>query len=243
MQPIQTTFKRIEKKYVLTGEQMRALVERLEEHMYCDEYGLHGVSNIYFDTPDYALIRASVEKPVYKEKFRLRSYSTPGEEEIIFAELKKKYRGVVYKRRIVTDPQGIGELLAGRMLPGENEQIQREILWFLRASAPQPRVYIGYERFAMIGREDERLRVTFDTDIRWRQERLRLDGGRDGMLVQPENPIIMEIKIPDAAPLWLARLLSEMRIYPTSFSKYGACYQRHIAPRFTNTIEGDMLHA
>ena len=241
MQPIQTTFRRVEKKYVLSIAQMQLLRERLGEYMRDDEYGLHGVSNIYFDTPDYALIRSSVEKPVYKEKFRLRGYSTPGEEESVFAELKKKYKGVVYKRRVVSDPQGIEGLLAGQMIPNENAQIQREIHWFLRMFRPQPRVYIGYERCAMIGREDERLRVTFDTDIRWRQERLRLDEGRDGMLVLPDNPIVMEVKIPDASPLWLARLLSELRIYPTSFSKYGACYLRHIAPKFMT--EGEIAHA
>ena len=241
METIQTTFRRIEKKYVINRAQMQELQNRLDAYMYGDEFGLHGVSNIYFDTPDYALIRASVEKPVYKEKFRLRGYSTPGEEDVVFAELKKKYDGVVYKRRVVSDPRGIEGLLAGRMIPGESEQSQREILWFLRAFRPGPRVFIGYERLAMIGREDERLRVTFDTDIRFRLDRLRLDAGRDGTLVLPENPIVMEIKIPDAAPLWLARMLSEMRIYPTSFSKYGACYLRHIAPNFIT--EGDLYHA
>lgn len=241
MQPIQTTFRRIEKKYVLSSRQMKELRARLDDYMADDAYGLHGVSNIYFDTPDYRLIRASVEKPVYKEKFRLRGYSTPGEEEIVFAELKKKYKGVVYKRRVVSDPKGIEGLLAGQMLPHEDAQIQREIHWFLRGFEPKPRVFIGYDRFAMIGREDERLRVTFDTNIRWRRERLRLDEGSDGALVLPENPIVMEVKIPDAAPLWLARLLSEMRIYPTSFSKYGACYSQHIAPRFLT--EGEIIHA
>ena len=241
MEPIQTTFRRIEKKYVLSGEQMRQLQARLGDYMAHDAYGLHGVSNIYFDTPDFRLIRASVQKPVFKEKFRLRGYSTPGEEEIVFAELKKKYKGVVYKRRVVSDPRGIDGLLAGQMIPNEDAQIQREIRWFLRAFEPEPRVFIGYDRFAMIGREDERLRVTFDTNIRWRRERLRLDEGSDGALVLPENPIVMEVKIPDAAPLWLSRLLSELRIYPTSFSKYGACYLRHIAPRFLT--EGEIIHA
>ena len=241
MEAIQHTFKRVEKKYVITGEQEGALLRRLEPYMRMDEYGRHTVLNIYFDTEDYALIRESVEKPVYKEKFRLRAYSTSGEEDVVFAELKKKYKGVVYKRRIAACAWEIDRVIGGETIPGEDVQTQREMHWFFGMYRPKPRVFIGYDRFALIGREDENLRVTFDHDIRWRQERLSLASGADGEPVLGDNPIVMEIKIPGAAPFWLARLLSEMRIFPTSFSKYGACYLTHIASNFLTN--GGIHHA
>ena len=241
MEAVQHIFRRVEKKYVVTQEQEEELLRRLESRMAPDAYGRHSVANIYFDTENYALIRESVEKPVYKEKFRLRSYGAPGEEDAVFAELKKKYKGVVYKRRIMACPPQIDRLLGGEMIEGEDVQTQREMHWFFGMYRAKPRVFIGYDRFALIGREDENLRVTFDHDIRWRKERLNLSAGADGELVLGENPIVMEIKIPGAAPLWLARLLSEMRIFPTSFSKFGACYLTHIAPNFLTN--GGIHHA
>ena len=232
LEHIQHTFRRIEKKYVLTEETAARVLERLLPRMDEDQYGQHTIRNVYYDTPDYALIRHSIQKPVYKEKFRLRGYSTPGDEGITFAELKKKYKGVVYKRRVVGSEQDIDHLLRGGWLEEEDAQTQREIHWFLNAYRPLPQVFIAYERDAFFCREDPLLRVTFDRHIRWREDNLTLSDGDDGALVLPNDPVIMEVKIADAAPLWLARLFSELGIFPTGFSKYGACYQRHIAPSF-----------
>ena len=232
MESIQHTFRRIEKKYVLTEATAARVIERLLPFMDEDQYGRHTIRNIYYDTADYALIRHSIRKPVYKEKFRLRGYSTAGDAHLTFAELKKKYKGIVYKRRVAGGAQDIDRLLRGGWLEGEDAQTQREIHWFLNAYRPVPRVFIGYERDAFFGREDPLLRVTFDRHIRWREDDLSLTGGDAGTLVLSDDPVVMEVKIADAAPLWLARLFSELGIYPVSFSKYGACYLRHIAPSF-----------
>ena len=232
MQQFQHTFKRIEKKYVLTEDKAVQVIERLAPYMEQDQYGRHTIRNIYYDTPDYTLIRKSLSKPVYKEKFRLRGYSSADDADTTFAELKKKYKGVVYKRRVAGSAREIDQLLAGGWLDSEDAQTQREIHWFLRSYDLIPRVFIGYERDAFFCREDPLLRVTFDRHIRWREDRLTLAEGDAGALVLPENPVVMEVKIAAAAPLWMARLFSELAVYPSNFSKYGACYLRHIAPTF-----------
>ncbi|MCH5286938.1 MAG: polyphosphate polymerase domain-containing protein [Christensenellaceae bacterium] len=232
MEQIQHTFERIEKKYVLTEASAARVIDRLLPYMEEDRYGRHTIRNVYYDTPDYALIRHSVQKPVYKEKFRLRGYSSAGDAQVTFAELKKKYKGVVYKRRVAGSAEEIDLLLRGGWLEGEDAQTQREIHWFLNSYRPMPRVFIGYERDAFFGREDPLLRVTFDRHIRWREDRLTLAEGDDGTLVLPDDPIVMEVKIAAAAPLWMARMFSELGVYPTNFSKYGVCYLRHIAPFF-----------
>ncbi len=229
MDTIQYTFKRYEKKFLLTGEQYEALIPLLAGRMQADGYGLHTVCNIYYDTDDYELVRRSVEKPPYKEKFRLRSYGIPGVGESVFAEIKKKSDGIVYKRRIAATPHEIQEFLNGRQLPHEDTQIQREIHWFLHMHRLGPKVFIGYERTALEGMEDPGLRVTFDRNIRWRPNSLDLCAGTAGGLVLPEERIVMEVKLPLAMPLWLVAVLSGLRIYPTSLSKYGTCYRRHIA--------------
>lgn len=232
LERIQHTFERIEKKYVLTEAKAAQVIDRLAPWMTQDRYGWHTIRNIYYDTADYALIRRSVDKPVYKEKFRLRGYGGPGDDQVVFAELKKKYRGVVYKRRVAGTGEEMDRLLRGGWLEREDPQTQREIHHFLSVWQLEPRVFIGYERDAFFGWEDPLLRVTFDRHIRWREDCLTLSAGDAGTLILPEDPVIMEVKMAAAAPLWMARLFSELGIRPTGFSKYGACYLRHIAPFF-----------
>ena len=95
----QDTFKRYEIKYLLSAKQKKEFMKTIERYMTLDRYGRTTIQNIYYDTPDWRLIRTSLEKPVYKEKLRLRSYGTANPEKTVFIEIKKKYDGVVYKRR------------------------------------------------------------------------------------------------------------------------------------------------
>lgn len=228
---MQYTFERIEKKYLLTEAQAQEMACALEPYTDREPYGLHSVLNLYYDTPDFALARRSIERPVYKEKFRLRSYGVPAGDAVVFAEIKKKYRGVVYKRRVCAAPQELNRFLAGGALEGQSGQIQREIRWFLNAWNPAPAAFVGYDRFALTGKADPSLRITFDRNVRYRTEALDLTLGDGGEPIDPRQPVVMEIKMPLAAPLWLARLLSAHRIAPASYSKYGACYTRHLMRR------------
>lgn len=229
MANVQSCFKRYEKKYRLTPAQQRIIIEGMRAHMTADEHAAYTICNIYYDTADWSLIRASLEKPVYKEKLRIRSYGTPADDDKVFVELKKKYDGVVYKRRITAPAAGAGPFLAG--VGGETYgQIGREIQWFQSFHRTQPRVFIAYDRLAFAGKEDPELRITFDTNLRWRDTDLDLRCGDYGAPIDDADMVLMEIKIPDACPLWLCRLLSQAEAYPTSFSKYGACYKNHILP-------------
>ncbi len=224
MGTVQSCFKRYEKKYLLTTEQYEAMRAGMAAHVVPDEYGSYSIGNVYYDTPDYRLIRASLEKPVYKEKLRVRSYGVPGNHDKVFVELKKKYDGVVYKRRIVMEAREAVRYLDGAR-GGDGSQISREIDWFMGFYAPEPKVYIAYDREAYAGAEDKELRVTFDTGLRARGTDVDLRSGDHGAPLLAEGLVLMEVKIPGTAPLWMARLLSELEIFPTSFSKYGAYYK------------------
>ncbi len=233
MSDTQYSFKRYETKFVLTPAQFAALFPCLQGKLAVDEFGKHTICNIYYDTDDFSLIRTSLKKPVYKEKFRLRSYGVPGEEGCIFAEIKKKYDGIVYKRR-VDGP--VGQVCRfvdeGSVMPPiknmTDAQIAREITWFMHQYHPVPKVFLAYERIAMYGVEDKELRVTFDENIRYRLEALDLRAGDQGLPVLKEERIVMEVKTPGAIPLWLCDLLAQLKIYPSGFSKYGTCYEQHI---------------
>ncbi|MDD3174522.1 MAG: polyphosphate polymerase domain-containing protein [Herbinix sp.] len=221
----QYTFKRYEMKYLLSAEKYTLLRQRLQDKLNEDKFGKTTICNIYFDTPDHRLIRSSLEKPIYKEKLRLRSYGTPEEGDTVFIEIKKKYKGIVYKRREKMELSAAEAYLYDGEPACKSTQITKEIDWFLKSyHGLSPAMYISYDRIAMYGIEDKELRVTFDSNLLWREEELRLSSGVWGTPILEEGQRLMEIKIPGTMPLWLAHILTELEIYPASFSKYGRGY-------------------
>ena len=219
------TFHRMEKKYLLTLPVFEGFFEQIRPHIQPDEYGKSTICNIYYDTPDFRLIRRSLEKPVYKEKLRLRSYGTASKDEKVFLELKKKYKGIVYKRRISLNYDEAQEILEnGERLP-ENSQIAKEINYFLDFYGDIfPAVYLCYDRTAYFGADDSDLRITFDRNIRWRTEDIDLKVEPYGEQILDRGYSLMEIKAAGSMPLWLAELLAQGGIKQTSFSKYGMAY-------------------
>lgn len=224
----QSVFRRCEKKYLVTREQYDALARVLAPRMERDRFSESTISNIYYDTPDFRLIRRSLDRPMYKEKLRLRTYRTPDDATEAFVEIKKKYDHIVYKRRIGMNYQQAVDYLAGAPAP-EKTQISDEIDWFCRFyEGLRPAMCIFYDRLAVFDREMPDLRVTFDSAIRWRTDDLNLAHGTRGELLLDPSVRLMEIKIPGATPLWLAHALSEAGVFPSHFSKYGAAYQTMI---------------
>lgn len=235
MKDTQFTFKRYEKKYLLTPEQYERIRARLDEYIEPDDFFSSTVCSLYYDTADFELIRRSIDTPVYKEKLRVRAYNVPAPDGMVFVELKKKFKGVVYKRRVMMSADTAACYLAGDMPAPDNSQLLREIDWFLRMNDVRPRVFIACDREAYRAKDDEELRITFDRSIRWRDTGLDLTLGDYGEELLRAGEVLMEIKIPEAAPLWLAHMLSEDGLFPRGFSKYGTCYK-------VNLIKGVMLN-
>lgn len=218
-------FKRSEKKYLLSESEYKEILERIDDYMCADDYGLSTICNIYYDTEDFELIRRSIERPCYKEKLRLRSYGVPKDSDTVFTEIKKKYKGVVYKRRVSMNCQEAMDYLEHGIEPSAESQIIHEIDYFIKVHQPEPKVYLAYDRIAYFGREDESVRITFDQNIRSRDYDLDLRMGDYGEPLLEDGIYLMEIKIASAMPMWLVSILSEMKIYPSSFSKYGNVYK------------------
>lgn len=221
----QESFKRYEKKYLLTKEQYEQLLSGMEGHIRKDAYGSYAIHNIYFDTPDHALIRASLDKPFYKEKLRLRSYGVPTPDTPVFLEIKKKYNGIVYKRRTTLSLEEAENYLYSHTDKEGSGQVLREIDWLFARYPLKPSVYLVYDRLAYCGIEDDSLRITFDTNIRGRDERLKLTEGTDGIELLDPDTVLMEVKFIGAMPLWMSRLFASLKIYPSPFSKYGIYYR------------------
>lgn len=218
-------FKRVEKKYVISNEQLDALMPAISKHMSGDSYGRSTIYNIYFDTPTHEIIRASIDKPVYKEKLRLRCYCRPDDETTAFVEIKKKYRGTVYKRRISMSYRDAMNFTCLGIPPEHDSQIAHEIKWLLGYyDRIAPAMILTYDRIAFFAKDDPELRITFDSDILSRDYDFDLSLGAYGTPLLGDGECLMEIKIPNAMPLWLVRKLDELRIFPESFSKYGSAY-------------------
>lgn len=233
---ITEVFSRHEKKYLIDQDTYEILLERLDgiitEDSHNKEEEFYSICNVYYDTLTDELIRNSIEKPVYKEKFRLRSYGTPGLEDDVFLEIKKKYKGMVYKRRTVLPLSQAYMFIDYRKVPDKsfafNKQIINEISFFIKNYSLYPKLYICYDRKAYYGAADESLRITFDTNIRTRRDDLKLESGSYGELLLEKGLWLMEIKVGHAMPVWLSNILSECKLYPTSFSKYGTEYKNNV---------------
>lgn len=220
-------FERHEKKYRISEDTYSILSARLSEYMNRDKYGLYTICSMYLDTDDFLLIRRSMEKPKYKEKLRLRSYGVPDDDTKVYIELKKKLKGVTYKRRISVPYCQAKDYLLHGSRPDADGQILSEIDYFLNLYRPAPKVLLFYDRLALFGIENNDLRITFDQNIRYRADDLDPQLGSHGHALIGANERIMEIKVPGTFPVWLSKLLSELQIYPTSFSKYATAY-RHL---------------
>lgn len=228
----QTVFKRYELKYMLTEAQKERVLKAMEPYMALDKYGRSSIRNIYFDTDSYRLIRRSIEKPVYKEKLRIRSYGRAVPDGTVFVELKKKYKHIVYKRRISLTEHEAAEWICGGRHCDEHTQISNEIDYFLKYyETLHPAVFLSYEREAYHSKTKSDFRVTFDDNILCRCEDLSLVSDAYGTSVLPKGNVLMEIKCSGGIPLWMARLLSSEHIYKTSYSKYGTAYQTVIFPK------------
>ena len=225
---IQTVFNRVEKKYLLTKLQAERLIKKINDNIKPGEYPYSKICNIYFDTNNSELIRKSIEKPVYKEKIRLRSYGIPNKNDKVFLEIKKKFDGIVTKRRIALPLSNVYQYLEDGTSPNTNKQIFNELDYCFKKYNLEPSMYISYERYSYAGKEDENFRVTFDTNITSRDYDLKLDKGDYGLKLFGENTYLMEVKALGSMPLWFTKALSELKIYPISFSKYGKIYENKL---------------
>ena len=229
---MQTVFKRYEKKYLITKEQYSALLGMMISHNM--EPGIHSdylVQNLYFDTDNWDVARAAMERPFYKEKMRLRYYGPPGHETDVFLELKKKYKGVVYKRRISIPYASLSGSSVRDIVSEKASQISRELEYYLKTNEVSEKIYIAYQRAAFTGAESGEIRVTFDTDIRCRFNDLDFTRPPEGRPILTRDNIIMEIKAAFGMPFWMARALSEYMVFPMPFSKFGICYTEFVSKR------------
>ena len=218
-------FERREMKYLITREKFDSFYSQIAEHLCDDEYKKYTVRNIYYDSPDYNLIRQSIDKPLYKEKLRLRSYGAPEDDGKVYIEIKKKFDKTVYKRRYPISCREAEKILTSGDTSDES-QIMREIIHLRDREELCAKMFVAYERTAFTSPEFPDLRITLDENIRYRTYNLKLSSGDEGERLLKDNECVMEIKSSGSMPLWLCRALSSLLIFSQPFSKIGLCYSK-----------------
>lgn len=239
------TFDRKEIKHLLDGPQLAQVRARVAEHLPLGEFGRGAVSSIYLDTRERSVIARSLERPLYKEKLRVRWYGAcPLEDaDAAFVELKKKLAGIVYKRRLqmtadqarsflkgvpcadlAVEASGIVAEGAGpaHAPSAQRIQIARELdAARARMGDLIPSVLITCDRTSFGSDDEGGVRITFDEHLR----AAGLFGGEGCHALIADDHAVMEVKCLGAYPLWLASALSMACVRPSSFSKYGRFYE------------------
>ena len=118
-----------------------------------------------------------------------------------------------------------------------NRQVLKEIDYFKSIYDLKPKVYLSYDRYAFFEKNDGDFRVTFDTNITTRRGDVRLESGSYGNRLLPQNIYLMVIKINGSVPMWFTSCLSDLKIYPVSFSKYGTEYKRYVLEGYDKDTE------
>lgn len=224
------TFTRYEKKYLLDQKQYELLLDKLGAYIKPDKFYKSHIRSIYYDTDNYQLIRRSIEKPEYKEKLRIRSYEQANDDDEVFVEFKKKFDGIVYKRRTkAVCKEVIDDIYHCNF---SDKQIAKEINYALSYYKDlHPAIYIGCTRTSYSAIDDDQLRITFDSDIRYRRKNLSLRSNEEDKEVT--DKIVMEIKVGEAMPLWLVKILDEVHAYPRGFSKVGTAFEKEMKEALT----------
>lgn len=242
-------FNRYESKFLISKETYNNIQDELLKYMELDKYnmehGFYTISNIYYDTKDNFLIRNSLSKPKYKEKLRLRAYGVPQTADKVYLEIKKKFCGLVNKRRTTLNLKEAYDFVNTGEKPifkeYMNKQVINEIHYILGRYDLEPKLYLAYDRRALFSKDNHDLRITFDTNIRSRRYDLKLENGDYGSSLLEGNQWLMEVKAEKSIPIWLAKMLSEHKIIKTNFSKYGTEYEKMI--QNNRKLKGEVLYA
>lgn len=221
-------FERSEVKYMLTKEQYLALIDEVGINMVKDKFFNYKICNIYYDTDNYELFRLSIDKPVFKEKLRLRSYGTPSNDDMVFLEIKKKFDGIVYKRRIDLPLKDAYKFIKDDDYMFDDSINAKELKYILQRYPLSPKVYLSYEREAWSWGDDENFRITFDTNIKYRLNNTNLENGDEGERLFDDDMVLMELKCLNNLPIEFVKALTKLKAYPISFSKIGTVYTTKI---------------
>ena len=151
------------------------------------------------------------------------------------SKLFGKNEKIVYKRRIVTTEDKVERFLNNEEV-FDKKQISRELEAFKESyGILEPKYLIIYDRIAYY-QDNSDVRITLDMNPRYRVDNLNLHTSTDGIPLLEEGEAILEVKVQHSVPLWLVKILTEGKIYQTSFSKVGTAHKRELEEKVQRQI-------
>ena len=194
-----------------------------------DAYGTTGeyvVTSLYYGSADLRCYWEKIDGIKFRRKLRIRRYERQAEmrsDEPVFVEIKQRLDKTIQKRRAkLVYPDALG-LCAGEEISHDpaDSALVGEVRVFVGTFRLEPKSIVSYFRSALVGgSHDPGLRVTFDTDIRYRDGDLALDSKHPGRhMVHPEM-CVLEIKANERLPLWVVDLIGHHNIQLIRVSKY-----------------------
>ena len=238
MKPLETTFKRIETKYIVSKDKLDKLIQDLKEYLVEDDYPISTISNIYFDTEDFDVLQDDDFGNKRKEKVRMRTYLSQAKiDSQVFLEIKTKdQEGIGRKYRLLSTPSSIINFITkGHLDASITDTVVIEKVKKLQHDyklAIKPRMYIYYDRYSLKEKKSiegchyNKIRITIDQNLVYRDENVSLFAGNHGYALLDDNTVIMEIKAPGNKPQWLQDILDKYSLMEHKFSKYSCAYHK-----------------
>ena len=224
------SFNRFELKYVVSLLEAERFRSALQAYLLPDSNGHSGrytLSSLYYDSPEMRCYRENGDGLKFRRKLRIRHYET-GElftdESPVFLEIKQRYDRVTQKRRAALPYRDALRLCNDRQIPDHepgDRAIIEEVYAFLWQYNLRPASIVSYDRQAYIGTQyDTGLRVTFDTSLTFQAHHLRLHEPHAGLPMLPANLTVLEIKVNERIPSWLANQIAAHNLRRVALSKY-----------------------
>lgn len=244
-------FRRREQKYLITIDQYEALLENIKPYMRPDKFGVDGhytVTSLYFESPDKTIYFETKNKLDFRQKLRLRVYNDADLNDPAFFEVKQKQNKVVNKRRMLTPLREAYRYLENDgytpidEYETSNLQVLKEIDHFRKLYRLKPEMIVSYDRKALHGIDNADFRMTFDLNLRTRNDNLRLEDGSYGDHFIDQNLVVLEVKVNDSVPLWLTRILQNLACEQRSASKYCTSLELLKADEFSNTALNEKIY-
>jgi len=222
-------FQRREQKYLITTAQYKELVRRMSPYMRHDYNGINGrytITTLYFESDDKRIYFETKNKLKFRQKLRLRIYDDTDIHGNSFFEVKQKHNKVVNKRRMVLPLSEAYRYLSSdpetpvEEFQSSNLQVFREIDYYRKFYQLKPEMVVSYDRHAFHHVDDPDLRVTFDLNLRCRNDDLRIEYGPHGANFIDRDLVVLEVKVTHSVPLWLTRILQDLECEQRSASKF-----------------------
>lgn len=226
--------KRFERKYVIDFLTYSGILKDIKPFFEFDKNGdkngCYIVSSLYYDSSDFRFYREKVDGEKIRSKLRLRTYKSLSGKDLlakdkIFLEIKKRDNLNVCKKKILMFEEGAkrfidSPILDKKLFDKDKQNALAEAVYLKKLYDIKPAVIVSYVRQAFVNKFGPKVRITFDSGVKYRNIDLNLcDVGCRNYILDPRF-IIMELKYNEILPVWVSNIVCKHGLFLRTFGKY-----------------------